>query len=155
MGNCVFLFIVSYFCFYWFLDDKWSNFIFLQGMIGLLVRFASRSLLATSTLYELNINSILGSILRNPDLSRCTPHSYHEDFSRDKVMFLCNLFTYYILFGSQLSFLWFFWSVDNMPGFCIKTNKTGCVWINIAVWAILESILLDWVWGVLCGHFIF
>ena len=90
-------------------------------MIGLLVRFASHSLLATRTLYELNINNILGSILRNPDLSRYTQNLCREDVSRDKVMFLFHLFTYYVLFASQLFLLWFSWSVDNMSGKYMKT----------------------------------
>lgn len=55
------------------------------GMIELLVRLANRSLLSIRSLYESNINSILESILRSPDLSRRSPPSHCEDISRDQV----------------------------------------------------------------------
>lgn len=76
---------------------EYRNSIYLQGIIGLLVHLASHSLHAVKTLYDLNINNILGSILRSAELSLCSPHSNCDDMSRDQVLVFYYLSIYVLL----------------------------------------------------------
>ena len=60
----------------------------LQGLIGLLVKLASGSIVAVRTLFELNISRILKDILSTPDLS-------HGSVSPNMVDGHCNqVFSY-------------------------------------------------------------
>lgn len=60
----------------------------LQGLIGLLTKLASSSLVAVRTLFELNISSTLRSILMASDLSHGTPYSPFEDVQSNQVFML-------------------------------------------------------------------
>ncbi|XP_077239573.1 ubiquitin-protein ligase 4 [Tasmannia lanceolata] len=55
------------------------------GLIGLLARFASGSLVAVRTLFELNISSILRNILTTSDLSHAMPYSHLGDMHSNQV----------------------------------------------------------------------
>ena len=57
----------------------------LQGLIGLLVKLASGSILAIRTLFEINISSIVKHILASYDLSYGIPSNSMVDGQRNQV----------------------------------------------------------------------
>lgn len=89
--------------FFWvnFLSKLFSDSFVCQGLLGMLVKVSSGSVVAFKTLYERNISSVLKNILSNYDLSHGMSSPHLMDGHSNQVCSFIRLQTMNIFSGNS------------------------------------------------------